>query len=80
MKLWQKFSFQLKFFHFNRILLLINSEVKSEDWYRTFLSCKHTQWFFERLKLKKQIEFIEKVLKAFELSYSATNDPREEFS
>ena len=80
MKMWQKFAFQMEFSQFNKILMLINSEVKSEDWYRSFMTCQTTHWFFEGLKLSQQLDFVEKILKAYELSYGVTNDPKDEFS
>eukprot|EP00347_Sterkiella_histriomuscorum_P018673 403344614 len=74
LKFWAKFVYQFEYADFNRLILLINTEVQSEEWYRQFLEHPATKEFFQTLNLSEQLDFIDKILIAFDLQQSKTND------
>ncbi|CDW84972.1 UNKNOWN [Stylonychia lemnae] len=74
LKYWSKFMYQLEYPDFNKLLLKINTEIKSDDWYRSFLNHNQTKIFFEQLKLAEQLDFIEKIINACDFYSAQTND------
>ena len=67
LQLWDMFAYRFKYSEFVRILSLFLGDIKSKEWISAFLERRVTKNFFENLSVKDQMDFIARVLAAFDL-------------
>jgi len=67
LKYWDAFAYRFKYAEFVRILSLILGDTKSKEWISAFLERKSTKNYFENLNVKDQMDFVSRVLAAFDL-------------
>lgn len=62
------FAYRFKYSEFVKILQLILGDPKCKDWITLFLDRRSTKNFFENLGIKDQLDFITRVMQAFDLN------------
>lgn len=68
LKAWDIFGYRLKYSEFVRVLQLLLGDLNAKEWITAFLDRKVTKNYFESLQVNDQMDFIKRLLAAFNMN------------